>query len=243
MHSFTFNGLNSRTYCKMFVSGGGTFNAPERDVESISVPGRNGTLTIDHGRYENIQVEYPAWIAEDFDMNMAKARVWLCKSPGYKRLEDDYHPNEFRMAKYVSGLEVTPIVSAGDYLGGQMTLRFDCMPQRFLKSGEVQKSLLATDVVVNPTEFVALPLIVVNGDGQGTITVNGNVFRLNNIQNGMIIDSEMQKTYVGTTSLDLYTEGDYPVLQPGVNNIVYATVPGTGSHITSSIITPRWWTL
>lgn len=151
MHSFTFNGKNSREYCELFVSGGDTFNAPSRDIESIPIPGRNGELTIDHGRYLNTELIYSGWIAKDFFENARKARNWLCSTRGYKRLEDDYHTDEFRMARFIDGLQFNTI--AGHVAGG-LDIRFDCMPQRWLKSGEVPVDGSGSDDV-----FEAAPVI------------------------------------------------------------------------------------
>ena len=237
MHSITFNGVNSRAYCKMFVSGGGTFNSPERDFESIAVPGRNGELTIDHGRYKNITVEYPAWIAEDFENNAKLARIWLSGAKGYKRLEDDYHPYEYRMARFSSGLEFSPIVSMGDHLAGTTTLKFDCMPQRFLKLGEETSTFNQNGSIENPTEFDALPLITITGSGSASLVINGYHLDISNIDQNVVIDSDIKRAYKGLVSKDSTVVGKYPVLSPGSNSISFS------GGITRIEIIPRWWTL
>ena len=72
----TFNGISSADY-GVYISGSGTFNAPARDESSVVVPGRNGELTIDNGRYNNISVEYPAFIYRGFNMNVDGLRNFL----------------------------------------------------------------------------------------------------------------------------------------------------------------------
>ena len=54
-----YGGKCSKDY-GLYVSGSGTFNAPERDVDLVEVPGKNGTLVLDNGRFKNIPVTYPA---------------------------------------------------------------------------------------------------------------------------------------------------------------------------------------
>ena len=44
----------------IYISGEGVYDAPERAVEFVNVPGRNGAIALDQGRYENIKVTYPA---------------------------------------------------------------------------------------------------------------------------------------------------------------------------------------
>lgn len=249
MHSFTYNGVNSRNYCELYVSGGGTFNAPERDFESIPIPGRNGELTLDNGRFKNITVEYEGWIAKDFLTNSAKARAWLCSQYGYKRLEDDYHPDEYRMARFVSGLEMEPFVSSGDYLAGTTIIKFDCMPQRFLKSGETE--IVKTDemefTITNPTLFESRPIITVSrvdtsdNNRDFSIIINGNTIQLTDIDSEIILDSELYRAYKivnnQPVSLDSHMTGEFQPLIPGIN-----TFSITEHRISLSIV-PRWWTL
>lgn len=133
--AFTFDGETSTDY-GVQILGEGVFNAPEREVEMINIPGRNGAFALDKGRFENIDVKYPANIIADSTADFAEAvsdlRNFLCSRKGYCRLTDDYHPDEYRMAVYREGLEVDErVLRAGDF-----DIVFDCMPQRFLTSGE-----------------------------------------------------------------------------------------------------------
>lgn len=133
--AMTIDGESSRTY-GVHITGQAVYNAPQREVEMISVPGRNGQLALDKGRFENIEVTYPAGIYADTEEEFAEAvsdfRNFLCSRDGYVRIEDEYNPNEYRMGIYKSGLEVE---TAG-HKAGEFEIIFDCKPQRWLKSGE-----------------------------------------------------------------------------------------------------------
>lgn len=133
--SFTFDGVNSRQY-GVYITGGGVFDAPERNVEMVEIPGRNGAYALDRGNFNNIEVTYPASIATYNETEFAEAvsdlRSFLCSRVGYVRLEDDYNPDEYRLAIYKSGLEV----SHDMLIAGEFDIVFECKPQRFLKSGE-----------------------------------------------------------------------------------------------------------
>ena len=59
-----FDNVSSRTY-GVYITGEAVYNAPERDVEMITIPGRSGTFALDNGRFENIEVSYPAGIYAD----------------------------------------------------------------------------------------------------------------------------------------------------------------------------------
>jgi phage-related protein len=81
-----FDGVSSKTYGVM-IYGEGVFNAPERDVEMIKIPGRSGTFALDKGRFENIEVTYPARLIADNTADFAAAisdfRNELCSRRGY----------------------------------------------------------------------------------------------------------------------------------------------------------------
>ena len=126
----TFGGDQSGDY-GLYISGAGAFNAPQRDVEMVTIPGRNGAFALDHGRFENIEVTYPAGVFgvddNDFASKVADIRAWLCSKKGYVQLTDEYNPSEYRLAVYKSGLDV----SLAELKAGEFDLVFECMPQRF----------------------------------------------------------------------------------------------------------------
>ena len=164
-NTLTFGGVNSADY-GVYITGSGVYDAPKRAVENIVVPGRNGLLTIDQGRYENITVEYPAFAfgktREEFQQKITAFRNAIMSQIGYQRLEDTYHPDEYRMALYAEGLnvDVKPYGSSGKF-----TLSFNCKPQRYLKEGEQPQPIASGENLINPTEHRSEPLLVVNGYG------------------------------------------------------------------------------
>lgn len=116
------------------LSGVGTYNAPERDVEYVSVPGRNGDIILDNGRYNNISVTYPVNIETQLPAKTRALSEFLMSHKGYFKLEDSYHPDEFRMAQFAGPIDINSTGRHNRY--GTTSLTFNCMPQRFLKSGE-----------------------------------------------------------------------------------------------------------
>lgn len=175
--SLTFDGADSRDY-GVYITGAGVYNAPQREVEMISIPNRNGSFALDKGRFENIEVTYPAGIYADSETDFADAisefRNLLCSKNGYCRLTDEYNPNEYRMAIYKSGLDVEP----AQLRAGEFDIVFECMPQRYLTSGETEITVSDGQTLTNPTRFDAKPLIKAVGDG--SISFNGYMIKLVN---------------------------------------------------------------
>lgn len=136
LNYIVFGGVDSRDY-GIYISGEGVFNAPERDVEVVNIPGKDGDLLIDRGRFLNIQVTYPGFNFEPdlstFAERLRAFRAALASQAGYQRLEDSFHPDEFRLASFRDGLDVNPVMYN---TASTFDIVFDCKPQRFLKSGE-----------------------------------------------------------------------------------------------------------
>lgn len=231
---FTFDGQSSADF-GVYISGGETYNAPERDVTTYSVPGRNGDLIVDNGRFSNITVSYEAFIVRDFSKNAERLRLWLKSKQGYKRLEDSYHTDFFRMAYLSSTLDF----STG-FLNwnASFTVNFVCQPQRWLKSGEFPMTLSSTGAQLFNAYMPSLPLIKVYGNGAGTLVVNQTTVTVKSINGYLILDSETQNAYKGTENQNMNIQAaEFPVLQNGSNII------GWSGGITKIEITPRWWTI
>ena len=176
--TFTFDNTNSAQY-GVYITGQGVFNAPERNVEMVEIPGRDGAYALDKGNFNNIEVTYPAGIVADTEADFATAvsnlRNFLCSKTGYCRLTDDYNTGEYRMAIYKSGLEV----EHDGLKTGQFDLVFECKPQRFLTSGETKTTLTSGNAITNPTLFPSRPQLQVYGYGDidiggQEIMVSGN---------------------------------------------------------------------
>jgi len=135
-NSFRFGTVDSADY-NLLVAGDGTFNAPERDVDTIEIPGRNGDLLIDKGRFKNITVEYTVYCyADDLDTFRTQLRNFrnaLSSQKGYQKLTDTFHPDEYRLGTFISGFEAEPVMFNTI---AEVVLKFDCKPQRFLLSGD-----------------------------------------------------------------------------------------------------------
>lgn len=176
--SLIFGSVNSSDF-GIYISGEGVFNAPKRDVNTFSIPGRNGTFLLDNNRFENIVVTYPAHCnASDlnsFRTQLSNYRNALASQIGYQRLEDTIHSDEYRIAAFIDGFDAEPI---GYSTSATFDLKFNCKPQRFLKSGEVSVAITSGNTLTNPTLFESKPLLMAKG--YGTIDLSGQPITINN---------------------------------------------------------------
>ena len=233
---FRFANRSSRDF-GLYVTGVNPYSAPERDVEIIQIPGRNGDLILDNGRYSNINVIYTVFVRNRLNEKMRAIRPWLMSTPNYQRLEDTYDPDYYRLASYRGPFDVEHTL----HQFGQCDLTFNCKPYRYRKDGEViieRSGGSDTAPVYNPEEISSSPYIRISGSGSGDLIVNSNKWTITDVQGYIEIDSELMNAYKGTLLQNHKVKGDgFPTLIPGKNQI-YTTIKSWKLEIK-----PRWCTL
>lgn len=234
MHNLIIDGKSLKDF-GIYVSGENTYNAPAWEVETFSVPGRHGELLQRMDRLEPISVPYPAFIRHKFLEFSAQARLYLLGHPGWRRIEDDYHPESYRMGYFAGPLDFdTRFLN----LSAEMELVFTCQPQRWLKAGETPVDITSGQTLTNDW-MPAKPLIQLTGSGEGELRVGSSTITITSMIGGLTIDSDSQNAYDGTLNKNnnIKVSGDFPVLEMGETTVTYS------GGITAVQITPRWWTL
>ena len=230
---FVFDGKSSAEY-DAWIASSNAFDGAEHDEEVIEIPGRNGALVFSNGRWKNFVAAVDCYISHDMRTNVDGLRAFLSSKYGYCRYEEAIKPDEFRLARFLGPFSL----SASDRVGAAFTLSFDMKPQRFLKSGEIPAVYTATGRIYNPTLYPARPLVRCYGSS-GTVTINGTPVRVTGCTAYCDIDCDLMEVYEGTNSRNGTTtlsNGIFPVLDPGENNISF-------SGWSRVEVTPRWWTI
>lgn len=208
----TFDGIDSKQY-GVYITGEAVYNSPSRDVEMIEIPGRNGSYALDKGRFNNIEVTYPAGIfgrdESEFAQAISDFRNAIASKRGYCRLTDDYNSNEYRMAVYMSGLEVSPAMLKA----GQFEITFNCKPQRFLTSGETEQTVTSGATITNPTLFESSPLLEIVG--YGDIGISEETVTINNYPVGRILLSAAHTGDLSQYSQEKVNSGDPIIVNAG----------------------------
>lgn len=137
IHTLTYNGTKSSDL-GVFVTGSGSFDAAELDVDKYEIPGRNGDLILSNNRYKNIEITYPAFIPKAFMDKAQNVRNWMRSSRVYARLEDTYDTDHYRLG-IPTGVQSFSPANRND--GANFEMTFDCKPQRFLKAGETPETV------------------------------------------------------------------------------------------------------
>lgn len=235
-NSLIYGNIDSADY-GIYITGEAVYNAPARAVELVSVPGRNGAVAIDQGHWENIEIEYPAGVFGDDQTDFASAisdfRNAIISQLGYQRLSDTYHPDEYRMALYLAGLEVKPDRKANG-TAGEFSIIFNAKPQRYLTSGEDAVTVTSGDDLTNPTQYEASPLLA--AEGYGNINFNGYDIDIENAVMGEVV-------LTGTTAIrynnSLFENGDSITLGSSTITLNITIMAATGAQVTNVTVAHR----
>jgi phage-related protein len=222
-----------------FFDASKSFGTPEKEYEIISIPGRNGDLSVFNNKYKDQTIDFPCFIRSDFLNNFRSLTEYLNSLNGYQRLESSKEPNHFRKALFL-GL-VDPRTTPFNH-GGFFTISFRCNPQRWLKQGENWQTFDNTATqqspaaIFNPTLQTTKPIIRVYGSG--TVSVNGSTFNIaSHTYEYAEVDCENCDVYYkGSSLVNLNNKfsGYFPELKAGENQIFLIGA-------TKIEIQPRWF--
>ncbi|MDC4242630.1 phage tail family protein [Clostridium tertium] len=115
---------------------------------------------------------------------------------------------------------------------GEFTINFTCRGWQYSLDGDEFLEIENNTMLYNEYDL-AKPLIYVEGNGEITITINNNKFKVM-VKDYLYIDSELEIAYREKTDCLNIDEGDYPVLTYGENNISF-----TG-NVSKIEMKPRW---
>lgn len=236
---FTFKDHRSLDF-GLFIVEKGSFYGAERDISKISVPGRNGDLIIDNGRYHNIVIPYKLTLlnktAYSFESLARQIKGWLSSETGYFRLWDSYDPDYFRLASYSGETDIEQELKQL----GSVSVSFDCKPFKYSFAGQTPVIFNEAGTLYNAEQFGSTPYIKVVGNGDIALTINESSFFLRSVSEYIELDFELPNAYKGAISQNgLVSGADMSSLRlKKGNNLI-----SWSGAVERVEITPRWCTL
>ena len=226
---FTFDGVDSRTY-NTYIATSNMFDAPEENVETISIPYKNTPVHISEGTFKPFQGKAVCYIPADMQNKIDDLRNFLKSKFKSCRYTEALRPGEYRMARYKQAFEV----DKSDRQTAVFALTFECSPQRFLVSGDTPV-VISSNTTINNTNMPSSPLI--RAYGTGTLTIGDYTITINTVDTYVDIDCETKQCFKGDVNCGGNVElTEYPLLVSGENAV---TLDG----LSRIEITPRWWRL
>lgn len=201
------------------------FISSERDVDFITIPGRDGELVVDNKRYNSIERAIPCILNLPKEMNVEHAisdiSNWLNIDHRYHDFEWNGDPDFVYKAMFFQRFALNRMVRNH----GRVVLNFKIHPIKYLKSGLVERSVSNGMNVYNPLSLPSKPIIKIVGQGDINLRINNQEVILRRIEmGGVIIDSENQMitTLDGNWSQAQQLHSyPFPVLETGANVITF----------------------
>jgi len=200
---------------------------PERDISTIEVPGRDGTLHVDNNRYKPIEITVNLNFirySNKIDEVYRKVKKWL---RGTGNLSFSYDENVFYKV-----YDVILNNWKNTYRKGDITAVFSCDPFSYTKLGIYE--------VKNPHElyndgYIAKPIYRITGEGYCTLQVNDTIVNINVGQN-VILNTELQIAYRADRELvNTTVTGDISELYLKEENNKISITEGFDLYVT-----PNW---
>lgn len=223
---FKFKGKDSRDF-GVLIYGAPQRTKPERRVERITIPGRNGELTQDEDTYEpyTISMQCSTRGSDRLD----EIVTWL---NGAGELILATEPDKVYKASIYNKIAISDVI----YLYNSFLIQFRVHPFKYSVNayGDTLELTTATKVR-NSGSIYSEPIITVYGSGDITLTINDKNFPLYSVDGSITIDSEMMEVFKGNTNQNSkYGAVEFPRLEVGENEISW-----TG-NVEKVEIHPKW---
>lgn len=212
MNYFIFKGINSKDK-DIIINKMPSIIKPERKIDLIEVPGRNGTLHIDEEVYKTtvIQIECTLLKREDLREIMA----WL---DGEGELILSNEPDKFYKATIINQIDYSGIVNIIHTFPLQIEL------QPFLYSNEIYikkyNNLSKFNMNIPDATAKMKPIICLTGSGKINLNINNEIITINLDDNDNIeINCDLQIAYKGSQSANNKILGNLNKINliPGIN--------------------------
>ena len=230
---FTFKGVTS---LEMGLLVGNNFSYPStsRDIEFIDIDGRDGSLAIDRGRYNDVIRALPVMLktTEDaLEEKITQITNWLLTDVNYHDFLWDEDLDFVYRAMCHQRYDIARLLKNF----GRGIIYFRMHPIKYLNSALTEMPVINNQVVNNPFGVDAMPRLRVVGSGNIDINIGNQRLRLRSIAGGCIVDTLSQTiTNLGGQATLFHSMYDpFPVLRPGNNNFTISS--GAQVHVISRL--------
>ena len=167
---------------------------PDERLRHVEVPGRSGTLT----QFEGDGV-YNDYIASVECLIRSPATIpavaaWL---KGSGEVIFGNQPDVFYKARVANQIELAQVMRGRPHR--TCIVNFRCEPYRYLPSGNTQQTVSANNsAITNPGTASSEPLIRVNGTGDVTLMIRGQIIALFAVNSYITLDTALKEPHIST---------------------------------------------
>jgi len=214
---FIWKGINSLDK-NIIVNKCPDFQIPDSNItKTPPIPGRDGFLTLNDGTYQGT-IKTCECSLDNGDLS--DICTWLTGSG--EVIFSNEHDKKYlaTIINKVPFVKIIPIFHT-------FIIQFECQPHKYSLNNDVI-TLDAPGTIFNIGSVNSKPIIKIYGSGTITLTINDTIISLTNIADYVVIDSDLIDCYKDTELKNNDMTGEFPELEPGINNISWV---GTVSKI------------
>lgn len=197
----------------IIVSKSPSISKGKRNIEKISIPGRSGFLTFDHGTYESFIISMEC----HFNKGVTSQDELLSWLDGFGKLSFD-NVRQWD-AVIVNSISLEKVIG----LYRSFLIQFECQPiaEEILENIFVVTTSPANLNITGATAQME-PILEITGTGDVQVSINKKTFYLYGIEGKYILDSKWKViTDSGGLNASNKMLYEFPVLIPGINEIEY----------------------
>ena len=200
----------------------------DKKYETIEVEGRDGALTKFIG-YQDLKfsLKFNILFQSDIKQKLREIKGLLSVA---KTLAFDDSPNFFYKIKRCQISDTETIIKQS----GVFSVEFIADPFEFESSSVLEYENPSNLLIRNNTTYFSQPVLKIFGQGNIKLYVNDDLIEIKQINEGIVIDSEMQEAYYNNDNLNHQMLGSFPVFEIGENKI------RTEGNIDKIEILPQW---
>ncbi|WMI80347.1 distal tail protein Dit [Anaerotignum sp. MB30-C6] len=229
---FIFKGKNSKDM-GVLISAMPDIVKPKRREDEITIPGRNGVLTIDEGCYEAYALSVEC--GKRGTERLGEIVAWL---DGSGDLILSTEPDKVYRARISNAISISDVI----YLYNSFLVQFKVFPFKYsVNKADEERTLTAKEgeivTIYNQGTVYSEPIITIYRPWGGgvTLTINGVNYTLTHVDEYVTINSEIQEVYKDSMNKNnSFLAMEFPVFKVGAN-----TISWTG-NTTRVEIKPNW---
>lgn len=195
-------------------------SSPQRRIEYIEIPGRDGTLSINHG-WEDFLLELECVLVGDDDRKMTdiakQAKQFLMEGTNSK-LQSSEDMSFYLLGTIDNKLDINEVL---ENFSDNFQVIYRCKPFRYATEEETEV-ITASGGIIN-TNSECKPKIQVVCNGDITIKINSQTLSLKGVSGNVFVDCDLMDCYKqtssGVISQNHLMYSFFPKLEKGVNNI------------------------
>lgn len=200
----------------------------DKKYETIEIEGRDGALTKFIG-YQDLKftLKFNILFQNDIKQKLREIKGLLSVA---KTLAFDDSPNFFYKIKRAQISDVETIIKSS----GVFSVEFIADPFEFESSSVLEYDNPSNLIIRNNTSYYSQPIIKIHGQDNIKLFVNDELVEIKQINEGIVIDSEMQEAYYNDNNMNHQMLGSFPIFGIGENKI------RTEGNIDKIEILPQW---